>query len=180
MCKMIADIVKARRPKTPNENEAGPAPVNEPNMNVNAAATKFRIRKNLIEQDIKKFLGPAYITSRKVTNVAITNKADNIYKLLGNALRNNRLNLVAANIKEFKKGILKLWKEELTIAHIRSTYNNIMNNGVRKAVQNFAVHKNKNGQFPPRANVMKFKNARNKVARIPPKKLGAKAVREEM
>ena len=185
LCKVIYDQMISLRParKSPTPNPT-PSPVKSkksPTVNVNVLATKFRIKKNLIKEDIKKFLGDAWISKRGVTNSAISNKAEEIYKNIGTSIGSGNLELKTSEIKEFKKDILREWKDKFDINFIKSKYANIPYNNIRQAVQEFAIKRNSEGKFPKHTNVLKYADVRSKIARSPPRKLKAsQAPREEI
>jgi hypothetical protein len=181
LCKGIYDRMVALRPKTPSPAKSktpSPRPRPSPNKpDAMAALRKLRLTKNLVEEDVRKFVGPQWIEKRRVTNAALSRKAEEIYNSLGNAVSNGRVALAAKNIKEFKKGLLKAWKSETNVADQRLKYARLpYYPNVIQAVQNFASTRNAEGKFPKHANVLKYANVRSKVARnsnfLPLKPLG--------
>jgi hypothetical protein len=130
----------------------------------------------LVEEDVKKFLGSQWIAKAGVTNRLISNKAAELHNMLGKAIQSNKLNFNAAAIKEFKKTELKKWKNGVERNVIRSLYAKLPYElNVIKATQNFATTKNATGKFPKKTNVLKYANARSRVASKnlpPPRKLG--------
>jgi len=138
---------------------------------------KFRLTKNLVEEDVRKFLGPQWASKKGVSNAAISKKATELYEALSNAISGNRVTFNVKSIKDFKKEFLRKLKENTNKNIIRAAYANLpYYRNVVQATQNFATTRNANGKFPKRADVLKFANARSKVARSPPKPLGARRV----
>jgi hypothetical protein len=123
-------------------------------------ALKLRFSKNLIEEDIKKFLGPKWIEAFKVTNKAISEKAQEVYKNLGNAIASNKVNLVPANIKEFKKVLLRKWKSNYEMNTRKSKYPDPI-------VQRFATTKKNNGKLPTHKEVLEYANAMARIGNRP-------------
>jgi hypothetical protein len=173
------DKYASMRPKTPSPSPspspaASPSPTSPNAMN---ALRKMRLTKNLVEEDVRKFFGPQWISARGVTNATISRKATELYESLGNAISKNRVAFNVKNIKDFKKNFLRKMKENTNKNVIRAAYANLpYYPNVIKAAQNFATTRNSEGKFPKKANVLKFANARSKVARSPPKPLGARRV----
>ena len=159
LCKMIYERLQVLRPqekaKTPS-----PSPSPSPSPNVQAMALKLRFSKNLIEEDIKKFLGPKWIEAFKVTNKAISEKAQEVYKNLGNAIASNKVNLVPANIKEFKKVLLRKWKSNYEMNTRKSKYPDPI-------VQRFATTKKNNGKLPTHKEVLEYANAMARIGNRP-------------
>lgn len=180
LCKIIYDKYASMKPKTPSSPSPSPAPSPSPSPNSpNAmnALRKMRVTKNLVEEDVRKFLGPQWISARGVTNATISRKATELYESLGNAISKNRVAFNVKNIKDFKKNFLRKMKENVNKNIIRAAYANLpYYQNVIKAAQNFATTRNSEGKFPKKANVLKFANARSKVARSPPKPLGGRRV----
>lgn len=169
LCKGIYDRMVALRPKTPSPVKSktpSPSPKKANTPNAMAALRKLRLTKNLVEEDVRKFLGPQWIEKRRVTNADLSKKAAEIYNSLGNAVSNGRVNLAAKSIKEFKKSLLKAWKNETNVAEQRLKYARLpYYENVIQATQNFASTRNAEGKFPKHANVLKYANVRSKVAR---------------
>ncbi len=183
LCKAIYDRMVAIRPKakTPSPTPS-PSPPKRAKATPNAmeALKKLRLTKNLVEEDVRKFVGPKWIEKRGVTNVNLTQKAKEIYNSLGNAISNGRVALASKNIKEFKKSLLKTWKEDVDMKKQRNKYAKLPYNlNVIKATQNFASTRNAEGKFPKHTDILKFANVRSKVARnttfFPLKALGKPA-----
>ena len=179
LCKVIFDRMVALRPKpkTPSPKAKSRTPSPTPNANESALAQlrKLRLTRNLVEEDVRKFVGPEWIKKKGVTNATITKKSDELYNMLANAVNTNKVALVGRNIKEFKKGLLRQWKEDTEVELRRAKYAQIpYYPNVIKAVQNFASKRNSEGKFPKNANVMKFANVRSRIASEynPLKKLG--------
>ena len=147
VCRLIFEKMVKLRPKTPSPVKKSPSP--SPSPNVANMALKLRFRKNLIEEDIRTFLGPKWIEALKITNKDISNKAQELYKNLGNAISRNEVNIVPASVKEYKKKVLREWKNGLNIVMRRAKYAN-------KIVANFAVSKKNNGKFPTHKEVLSF------------------------
>jgi hypothetical protein len=183
LCKMIFDRYVAIKPKPKNKS---PSPSPPPRAKAKARARaspntpnameqlkKLRLTKNLVEEDIRKFVGPQWIEKKGVSNNSISKKANELYEALGNAINTNKLGLVPKNIKEFKKVLLRKWKEDTEIEVIRARYARLpYYPNVIQAVKNYATKRNAEGKFPKHANVLKYANIRSKVARSPPKALG--------
>jgi hypothetical protein len=185
ICKMIFERYTALKPKPKNKSPS-PSPPPQPRKKAKATPNamnqlkKLRLTKNLIEEDVRKFLGPQWIEKKGVSNNSISKKASELYEALGNAINTNRLGLASKNIKEFKKVLLRKWKEDTEIEVIRAKYASLpYYPNVIQAVQNYAIRRNAEGKFPKHANVLKYANVRSKVARqnnfFPIKPLGKKA-----
>jgi TATA-box binding protein (TBP) (component of TFIID and TFIIIB) len=149
VCRLIFEKMVKLRPKSPS-------PTQSPSPNVANMALKLRFRKNLIEEDIRTFLGPRWIEALKITNKDITNKAQELYKQLGNAISKNEVNIVPASVKEYKKKVLREWKNGLNVAMRRAKYSN-------KLVANFATTKKNNGKFPTHKEVLAFMRPKSEV-----------------
>jgi hypothetical protein len=175
VCRLIFDKMVKLRPKspTPSPVKKTPSPSPSPSENVSAMALKLRFRKNLIEEDIKAFLGPKWIEALKITNKAISNKAEEVYKSLGNAISRNEVNIVPASVKEYKKKLLREWKNGLNLNMRKSKYPN-------KVVSNFATKKKNNGKFPTHKEVLEFaealKKVNNRPAFVRPKKVNSEVL----
>jgi hypothetical protein len=178
LCKLIYEKYMAMRPNTPasaSSRSSSPSP--QPNNRGAAMAEfvkKFRLNKNLIAEDIKKFLGNAWISKTGTTNNSISRKAENVYTQLTSALNGNRLRLNAKEIKEFKKTLLKKWKENTELNVKKTKYA-----GMNKAVINYATTRNTTGKFPSHENVVRYANVRAGLMR-PNVRQFAKVEREEI
>jgi len=172
LCKLIFDRYLALRPK-PKARAKTPSPSPSPspstaNANANALASlrKFRLTSNLVEEDVRKFLGPQWIAKTGVTNASISKKAKELYELLSESVSTNKLNFNTKAIKDFKKTILQKWKSDTEVEIIRARYATLpYYPNVIKATQNFASTRNREGKYPKRADVLKYANVRSKVAR---------------
>jgi hypothetical protein len=166
LCKMIFGRFVALKPKPPT-----PVSTPSPVVNTTAELKKYRVTKNLIEEDVRKFLGPLWIEKKGITNTSISKKATELYELVGNALHKNKLNFDKQAIKEFKKVFLRKWKEDTEIEIVQSRYASLpYSMNVIKATQNFAAKRNSEGKFPKHENVLKFASVRAKVSSPPKKK----------
>jgi hypothetical protein len=170
LCKGIYDRMVALRPKpkTPTPSPSPRAsPVRQANTpNAMAILRKLRLTKNLVEEDVRKFVGPKWIEKRGVTNASLSRKAEEIYNKLGNAVSNSRVALASKNIKAFKKDLLKQWKDEVDVKTQQNKYARLpYYPNVINAVKKFASTRNSEGKFPKHANVLKYANVRSKVAR---------------
>ena len=189
LCKMIFDRYMAVKPK-PKAKSPTPSPPPPPAKKARAPEApspttqlrKLRLTKNLVGEDIRKFVGPQWIEKKGVTDNSIARKTTELYEMLGNAINTNKLNLVPKNIKEFKKNFLRKWKDDTEVQVIRARYARLpYYPNVIKATQNYALQRNKEVKLPKHANVLKYANIRSKVARSPPKPLGKKVfAREEL
>ena len=158
LCKMIFERYTVLKPKPKNKS---------PSPNAMDQLKKLRLTKNLVEEDVRKFVGPLWIEKKGVSNNSISKKANELYEALVNAINTNRLGLVSKNIKEFKKILLRKWKEDTEIEIIRAKYARLpYYPNVIQAVQNYAIRRNGDGKFPKHANVLKYANIRSKVARL--------------
>ena len=176
LCKMIFDRYTAVKPKpknkspTPSPPPAKKAPVRRPapkTPNAMAQLMKLRLTKNIVEENIRKFVGPRWIEKKGVTDNSIARKTTELYEMLGNAINTNKLNLVSKNIKEFKKNFLRKWKDDTEIEVIKARYKKLpYYPNVINATQTYAITKNKEGKFPKHTDVLKFANVRSKVARV--------------
>jgi hypothetical protein len=117
LCKMIYDRYVALKPKSPS-----PSPVRSPTPNAGLAALKkYRLTSNLVEDDVKKFLGPKWIAKRGVSNNSISKKATELYEMLARAINKNNLQFDITQIKEFKKAVLRNWKMDTdAVARVRA------------------------------------------------------------
>jgi hypothetical protein len=182
LCKIIYDRYASIKPKTPSPSSSSSSSASSlsssaSSPNAMEMIRKFRLTKNLVEEDVRKFLGPQWASKKGVSNATISRKATELYEALSNAISGNRLEFNTKNIKEFKKEFLRKLKENTNKNIIRAAYANLpYYRNVVQATQNFATTRNANGKFPKRADVLKFANARSKVARSPPKPLGARRV----
>ena len=189
LCKMIFDRYIAVKPK-PKAKSPTPSPSPPPGkkapapkaLNAMTQLTKLRLTKNLVEEDVRKFVGPQWIEKKGVTDNSISKKATELYEMLGNAINKNNISFDAKQIKEFKKVLLRKWKDDTEIQVIKDRYKKLpYYPNVINATQTYAITRNKEGKFPKHANVLKYANVRSKVARVnkffPMKTLGK---REEL
>jgi hypothetical protein len=181
LCKIIYDRYVSIKPKTPSPSSGSSSGSSSASSSLASSPNamemirRFRLTKNLVEEDVRKFLGPQWVSKKGVSNAAISKKATELYEALSNAISRNRLEFNVKNIKEFKKEFLRKLKDNTNKNIIRAAYANLpYYRNVVQATQNFATTRNANGKFPKKANVLKFANARSKVARSPPKALGAR------
>jgi TATA-box binding protein (TBP) (component of TFIID and TFIIIB) len=182
LCKIIYDRYLSIKPKTPSTSSSGSSSssrsssaASSASPNAMEALRKLRLTKNLVEEDVRKFLGPQWVSKKGVSNATISRKSTELYEALSNAISSNRVTFNVGSIKEFKKEFLRKLKNNTNKNIIRAAYENLpYYRNVVQATQNFATTRNANGKFPKRADVLKFANARSKVARSPPKPLGAR------
>ena len=184
LCKGIFDRLVALRPKTPSPPKKVRTATPSPSPNTpNAMNTlrKLRLTKNLVEENVRKFVGPQWIEKRAVTNNSLSKKAQNIYNSLAGAINNGTLPLSSKKIKEFKKGLLRTWKNSVNVETQRAKYAQLpYYPNVIKAIQNFASKRNSEGKFPKHANVLKYANTRSRIATnyFPLKPLGKPAAKK--